>query len=325
MGTSNGFNKNKAMKLLALAVIFPSSILIILYILQQAPMQKIIKKGRQNDCTTISTSQSSKINSDKLDFIMSSFLEPESQRVHKLMELDFEGLNKSDAKKIALQILGFPLQSVCVILKRIGGRWMDGPRLNKQVDGDKFICLDNLVYSRVNQPCIIYSFGVSSDWSFEDHMDRLGCQIFAHDHTIDAPAHRGKNIKFFKTGLGKDSAQMKPLNMLLKENNHSHTPIEFLKIDIEGGEFKNGGFNDWFSTGVLVNVNQIALELHLTGKEQKLYVYLLKILRELTGMGFRLISQEVNMVVGPDGSGYYNNIEVVFMKKSLPFSVDDDQ
>ena len=47
-----------------------------------------------------------------------------------------------------------------------------------------------------------------------------------------------------------------------------------------------------------MNVNQIALELHLTGKEQKLYVYLLKILRELTGMGFRLISQEVNMVVG---------------------------
>ena len=71
-----------------------------------------------------------------------------------------------------------------------------------------------------------------------------------------------------------------------------------LQIDIEGGEFKNGGFTDWFSTGVLVNVNQIALELHLTGKEQKLYVYLLKILRELTGMGFRLISQEVNMVVG---------------------------
>ena len=58
-----------------------------------------------------------------------------------------------------------------------------------------------------------------------------GCQIFAHDHTIDAPAHRGKNIKFFKTGLGKDSAQMKPLNMLLKENNHSHTPIEFLKVN----------------------------------------------------------------------------------------------
>ena len=96
MGTSNGFNKNKAMKLLALAVIFPSSILIILYILQQAPMQKIIKKGRQNDCTTISTSQSSKINSDKLDFIMSSFLEPGTDKFLSFL-LEITGISQLDS------------------------------------------------------------------------------------------------------------------------------------------------------------------------------------------------------------------------------------
>ena len=43
-----------------------------------------------------------------------------------------------------------------------------------KVDGDKFICLDNLINPDVNEECIIYSFGVNHDWSFEDHMDKLG-------------------------------------------------------------------------------------------------------------------------------------------------------
>ena len=108
MGTSNGFNKNKAMKLLALAVIFPSSILIILYILQQAPMQKIIKKGRQNDCTTISTSQSSKINSDKLDFIMSSFLEPGTDKFLSFL-LEITGISQLDSTYDRLKMWRFYL------------------------------------------------------------------------------------------------------------------------------------------------------------------------------------------------------------------------
>ena len=47
--------------------------------------------------------------------------------------------------------------------------------MNKQIDGDKFICFDNLLKRKITpETCIIYSFGISSDWSFEDHMDKLG-------------------------------------------------------------------------------------------------------------------------------------------------------
>ena len=59
-----------------------------------------------------------------------------------------------------------------------------------------------------------------------------------------------------------------------------------------------GGFDDWLNTGVLINVKQIALELHLQKKKAYLYLSFLRILRALTAMNFRLISQEVNMVVG---------------------------
>ena len=41
----------------------------------------------------------------------------------------------------------------------------------QQVDGDKFVCLD-LILNK--ESCIVYSFGVANDWTFEDQMDNLG-------------------------------------------------------------------------------------------------------------------------------------------------------
>ena len=53
---------------------------------------------------------------------------------------------------------------------------MDVPA-HRQVDGDKFICLDNIIQSR---NCIIYSFGIGNDWTFEDQMDSLGNLYFTN-------------------------------------------------------------------------------------------------------------------------------------------------
>ena len=62
-------------------------------------------------------------------------------------------------------------------MKRIGGKWIEARKpMNKQVDGDKFICLDRIVKS--NSQCLIYSFGISNDWTFEDQMDRFGSEYF---------------------------------------------------------------------------------------------------------------------------------------------------
>ena len=57
-----------------------------------------------------------------------------------------------------------------------------------------------------------------------------GCEIFAYDHTIKAPPRRGKNIKYFKTGLGTGSSQLKTLNDLITQNNHTADIIEYLKV-----------------------------------------------------------------------------------------------
>ena len=57
-----------------------------------------------------------------------------------------------------------------------------------------------------------------------------GCEIYAYDHTIKAPPRRGKNIKYFETGLGTGSSQLKTLKDLITQNNHTADIIEYLKV-----------------------------------------------------------------------------------------------
>ena len=110
---------------------------------------------------------------------------------------------------------------------------MDWPDLPAPaIDGDKFVCMDNLIKGK---PCLIYSFGIANDWTFEDFMDYRGCEIHAHDPTVDFPAERGNNIKFNKVGLG---VGMGSLDNYFKMNGHSSTEIEVLKVCIEFSMFE---------------------------------------------------------------------------------------
>ena len=54
-------------------------------------------------------------------------------------------------------------------MKRLGGEWTMNN--HHQVDGDKWVCLDHIL---ARERCLIYSFGIRDDWSFEDQMDLLG-------------------------------------------------------------------------------------------------------------------------------------------------------
>ena len=53
--------------------------------------------------------------------------------------------------------------------------------------------------------------------------------MFAYDHTISAPAQRGKNVKFFKTGLG-IGEHLETLKNLINKNHHETSTIDYLKV-----------------------------------------------------------------------------------------------
>ena len=125
-------------------------------------------------------------------------------------------------------------------MKRIGGQWLDWPDLPAHAaDGDKFVCMDDII---MGKPCLIYSFGINNDWTFEDFMDYRGCEIHAHDPTVDFPAKRGEQISFNKLGLGVTTEPtMDTLANIFKNNGHTNTTIDVLKVCLE--YFKNEALN----------------------------------------------------------------------------------
>ena len=74
------------------------------------------------------------------------------------MEISPRKMSGKEAQLMFQQILSFPLQGVCKVLKRIGGQWLDYSKsgLYKQVDGDKYICMDNISNKT---PCLVKMTG----------------------------------------------------------------------------------------------------------------------------------------------------------------------
>ena len=112
-------------------------------------------------------------------------------------------------------------------LKRIGGEWRTDN--HPAVDGDKYVCMDRIISS---SPCLIYSYGIRDDWTFEDYMaEEHRCTVWAHDHTVQYPNKRGDNIHFLQQGLG-IGQNLDTLNNFIERNGHKDTVIEYLKVCI---------------------------------------------------------------------------------------------
>ena len=69
--------------------------------------------------------------------------------------------------------MNFPLQTVCTVSKFLGGQWLADYGC---IDGNKFVCLDNFYKDVKNEECLIYTFGVSDDWTFEEITASMGCR-----------------------------------------------------------------------------------------------------------------------------------------------------
>ena len=182
------------------------------------------------------------------------------------------------------------IQQTLFAKKNIDSEAVIGPH----VEGVKYICIDKLVYDVLNNECVIFSFQIKNDWSFEDVMDNLGCTVFAFDPSVDFPSRRGRNITFEKLGVAakKDQAKlMDTLGNILKKYHHERTKISYLKMDIEGSELT--GLPQWLSDGALKNVQQVAAEVHLRGTETT--IKFLRTMQRLYFEGdYRLISYEPN-------------------------------
>lgn len=180
-------------------------------------------------------------------------------------------------------------QTSCKLVHDFGGQILGTHPSG--VDGQKAVCLDPGV-APPQADCIVYSFGISNEWSFDEWMEKYGCQVFAFDPSMTDQKDQfdhSPGVHFYKLGLGvRDETiggsgwKIRTLQTIYRMLNHEATNriIDYLKMDIE--------YNEWavlpnlVQSGMLSKVRQMGIEIHLPSQEPlSKYQELANILRDL--------------------------------------------
>ena len=112
-------------------------------------------------------------------------LEQEDRKRLDILLAKKENPSLDEVRDQLYSVGSMPLQTFCTVGKYFGGEWLGQCGA---LDGNKYVCLDKLYQDIQQGQCLIYSFGISTDWTFEVAMSQLGCTVRAFDPTID-----GKN------------------------------------------------------------------------------------------------------------------------------------
>jgi hypothetical protein len=64
------------------------------------------------------------------------------------------------------------------------------------IDGQKTVCMDKLFNDVTSGDCLVYSFGIGNECSFEVAMADMGCKVRAFDLLEDATDEKFKVVEF---------------------------------------------------------------------------------------------------------------------------------
>ncbi|XP_042227260.1 uncharacterized protein LOC121869745 isoform X2 [Homarus americanus] len=189
-------------------------------------------------------------------------------------------------------------QSICTNVKSIGGvfNWK-----TNVLDDSRVLCMDTDVALKRDE-CVVYSFGVGGKWSFEEDMERMGCEVWAFDPSPDTGNHNHTSrIHFYNVGLAANNItrlvdgqvwNLFTFAAVVGKMNHQTSTIDYLKLDINGDEWEVLQEVMLNSRHALTNVKQLGLEIHLDRalRDPQLYKVYLDTLLGLESFGFQLFS-----------------------------------
>jgi hypothetical protein len=164
-------------------------------------------------------------------------------------------------------------------------------RFGKLADGGWDVCLE-LPYLPA-APCLVYSFGISYDFSFDDAIQsKFNCMVRSFDPSMKQEDHERRPLSwFYNLGLyGHDHVNQKgwklmTLQSIMKQFNETNKVIDYLKFDIEHSEW--AAITSMVSTGALKNVRQLALEIHVTSLDKASFYGYYRVLKSLEDAGMR--------------------------------------
>lgn len=140
-------------------------------------------------------------------------------------------------------------------------------------DGHKAVCLDQFVAPVFNN-CLVYSFGINNQWTFDEAMAQFGCQVHSFDPSMGVGDYnRSQHIQFYNLGLsGKSEAHpitqwnMKTASSVYEMLGHHPTPVDVFKMDVEFYEWD--AIPQMLRSGFLADkVKQLAVEIHFNAND----------------------------------------------------------
>ena len=232
----------------------------------------------------------------------------------------------------------------CTVKKSLGGQWIELSDSLKswceeqgncetwpQMDGVKTLCMDKIHIDVISGSCLIYSFGLSDDWSFEEVMAKLGCKVRSFDPTIEGPPLEfvwPKHLSFQKIGISNQTEEVEisdlpghikyPLNSLkniVNQMNDTGRTINVLKLDVEGYEFRV--IPEIIDSSMIDVIDQVVLEVHSDGSQErgpediKLFLQVIDNLKH--EFGFSIINYDPNLTMGRFPRQYYPNFDITLL------------
>ena len=191
-------------------------------------------------------------------------------------------------------------------------------RIGRKADGG-YILLDDLRNIK-----IAYSFGISTEISFDKELADKNIDVYMYDHSINSLPFENSRFHWKKIGLSgmiSNKTNLKTLPELLNENGHSKENDLILKLDIESYEW------DVFQNLPINTLNQfkfIVCEFHFSERKINDYINILKKL-QLTHQIFHLHCNNCGNIIELDGYKICNLLEISFIKKNgYNFSKNND-
>ena len=193
-------------------------------------------------------------------------------------------------------------------------------RFGKIRDGGWNVCNDPKY--RPKPPCIIYSFGINNDFSFDDAAsETYGCNVYSFDPSMSAENHKhSERVWFYKVGIaGKDYTNhqkwdLRTLASIMKMLNHTNKKIDILKMDVESSEWPF--LSQVLDTNILDNVGQCFFEFHDGYRVDRLLL-----MQKLYDRGFKIFWSHRNpfppLVLQMDGGYTSRGFEVYFINTNF--------
>ncbi|XP_046452744.1 probable methyltransferase-like protein 24 [Daphnia pulex] len=190
-------------------------------------------------------------------------------------------------------------QSSCKLQHGFGGIVLLNP---SGIAGKKAVCIDSQI-APTPKKCLVYSFGINNEWSFDEQMESYGCEVFSFDPSMGMSHHNhSPGIHFYNWGLGDRDEYDNVFNWTIRSLSsiynslyaiHGNEIIDYLKIDIENSEWI--ALPDIIQTGMLSKVRQLGIEVHLNSEASiEQYRKWAQILRAIEKLGMTRFHSEYN-------------------------------